>query len=133
MNNTIIAIDVGAKRVGVASTSVEAKLPTPLTTLDYKTAIDDIVQLVDSMAVQKIVVGIPTKQDGTSTDQTEFTEAFITELRKTTNVPIMLADEAFSSVRAKEELLARGKTFAKADVDALAAAYILEDYLTEEF
>jgi len=46
-------------------------------------------------------------------------------------VAIETADEALTSVRAKEELQSRGKPYEKGDVDALAATLILDDYLKE--
>jgi RNase H-fold protein (predicted Holliday junction resolvase) len=46
-------------------------------------------------------------------------------------LPISWQDEAVTSVRAEEELRARGKPYVREDIDALAATYILEDYLHE--
>ena len=46
-------------------------------------------------------------------------------------VPIAWQDEALTSVKAKETLQATQKPYNKADVDALAASYILADYIQE--
>jgi RNase H-fold protein (predicted Holliday junction resolvase) len=40
-----------------------------------------------------------------------------------------MQDEAVTSKRAEAELEARGKPYQRGDIDALAATYILEDFL----
>jgi RNase H-fold protein (predicted Holliday junction resolvase) len=45
---------------------------------------------------------------------------------------VVFQDEALTSRKAESELNKRGKPYAKGDVDALAATYILEDYLTQQ-
>ena len=42
---------------------------------------------------------------------------------------IVYQDESLTSVMAEEKLKSSGKPYEKADIDALAAALILQDYL----
>ena len=51
------------------------------------------------------------------------------ELRERIDLPVIAQDEAATSVKATEELESRGKPYDKGAIDALAATYILEDYL----
>jgi RNase H-fold protein (predicted Holliday junction resolvase) len=44
---------------------------------------------------------------------------------------VALQDEALTSKHAEAELTSAKKHFSKADIDALSAVYILEDYLKE--
>jgi putative Holliday junction resolvase len=66
---------------------------------------------------------------GQETDQTAAVRSFAAQLKATLQVPLYWQDEALTSKQANVELEAKGKPFAKGDVDALAACYILQDFL----
>jgi putative Holliday junction resolvase len=105
-------------------------LPRPLTTVHRGDSFyEELRKIVHSEAAGEVVVGIPRGLDGQSTGQTEATERFISELRHEVDILIHLQDEALTSQKAEAELKMRGSTYAKGDVDALAASYILEDFL----
>lgn len=128
--NNFIALDVGEVRVGVALALAESHLPNPLTTLtNDQGLLDKLKDLISSEAVGVIVVGLPRGLDGQETKQTEFARQFAAKLNDQLDIPIHLQDEAGTSVKASEELRAKGKIFDKAQIDALAATYILEDFL----
>lgn len=130
--NGLIALDVGAKRVGVAVASLASRLPRPLVTLTRDdtlfTALDKII--VDE-AVGALIVGFPRGMQGQRTAQTEAIEDFVAELHEHSSLPIAFQDEALTSKKAEAELEARGRNYKKGDIDALAATYILEDFLGE--
>lgn len=129
-HHSILALDVGDKRVGVAVASLMARLPRPLTTIERgDDCLEKLRSLIASEDAGQIVVGLPRGLDGQSTKQTEATEHFIAELRYTIDLPIHTQDEALTSKKAEVELQARGIVHTKGDVDALAATYILEDFL----
>ena len=128
---SVLALDVGSKRIGVAVASLQARLPHPLVTLE---ATDDgllpaLEALVKSEDVGRLVVGLPRGMAGQSTAQTESTLRFSKTLQEHFDLPIDMQDEALTSVRAEEELQERGKAYSPGDIDALAATYILEDWL----
>lgn len=126
----IMALDVGDKRIGVALAHRVARLPQPLTTLQNSDeAIEDIATLVLSEQVGLVVVGLPRGMDGGYTAQTRSAEAFKDKLAKRLTVPVHLGDETLTSVQAEATL--QGKPHDKADVDALAASYILESFLQD--
>ncbi len=126
----ILALDYGGKRVGVAIAHEIARLPRPLTTLaNTDTLLADVSALVKQEAAGLVVVGLPRGMDGGYTQQTMDAEAFAARLAEALDVPVELADETLTSVDA--EGLIGNKPHAKADIDALAAAYILERYLAE--
>lgn len=128
-NQSIIALDYGEKRIGVAIASIDAKLASPLTTLtnDFNILVN-LKHLIDSEKVGLIVVGYPRNMSGQRTNQTDAVDQFIDGL-KGLNVPIETQDESLTSVEAEAELREREKYYSKADIDSLAATYILEDYL----
>lgn len=127
---SILALDVGDRRVGVAAASQAARLPAPLTTLDRN---DDFLArlqtIIEENQASILVVGLPRGLEGQSTPQTEATKTFIDELRRQVSLPVEVQDEALTSRKAEEELEAAGKPYRRADIDALAATYILEDFL----
>ena len=132
--SSIIALDIGEKRIGVAVASSIARLARPLTTLVLdENFFTNLVEIISRENVSEIVVGMPRNLDGQPTSQTFFVETFVNELQQHTSLPIQFQDEAVTSRLAQEELEARGKTYAKADIDALAATYILQDYLDENY
>ena len=131
-STTIMALDVGERRIGVAVAGSIARLAQPFKTLDNSPEIfDQIQKLIKDQNVSVLVVGRPRNLSGQVTNQTKLTEEFASKLEKTITIPIYAQDEAVTSRQAEAELKARGKTYSKGEVDSLAATYILEDYLKE--
>jgi putative Holliday junction resolvase len=128
--STVLALDVGEKRIGVALASLQARLAHPLKTLHRsKDSFEQIQALVDEHGARTVVVGLPRGLSGQTTAQTRSVEEFKAELQRVLTVPAHWQDEAVTSAQAEEELRSRGKPYKKEDIDALAATYILEDYL----
>lgn len=126
----ILALDYGEKRVGVAIAQMVARMPRPLTTLpNTETLLNDIRKVVTQEDAGLVVVGLPRGMDGGYTAQTKAAEAFATQLASVLTVPVELADETLSSVDAESSLA--GQAYSKGDIDAMAAAIILERYLAE--
>lgn len=131
-HNSVLALDVGGKRVGVAVASIIAKLPRPLITLDndesFMSSLQNIIEVED---VGAMVVGYPRDMKGDSTQQTKDVEAFTAKLRQEFAMPIIYQDEALTSKHAEAELDAKGKNYVRGDIDSLAATYILQDFLND--
>jgi putative Holliday junction resolvase len=131
-NEAIICLDVGSKRIGVAIATLAARLPRPLTTLQNDEAfMTHVQQIIAEQAVQAIVVGLPRGLSGQETAQTAIVQQFAADLGAAVQLPIHYQDEALTSVAAETELEERGGTYIKGDIDALAATYILQDYLDD--
>lgn len=132
-NGTILALDVGGARIGVALADGVARLAKPAGALPHDDHIfTQLRELCTREQVQRIVVGLPRGLDGQETAQTAQVRAFAAALSQHIALPLSWQDEAVTSVQAEAELRGRGKPYAKGDIDALAATYILEDYLHEE-
>lgn len=131
-SNEIIALDVGLKRIGVARANAVVKLAEPLGIIENNSEVwGKLKELCDEHGTTQLVVGLPRSLSGEETNQTKYAREFATEAGQELSLPVALQDEAVTSRQAEEELKLRGKSYNKADVDALAAVYILEDYLTE--
>lgn len=131
-HNSVLALDVGGKRVGVAVASIIARLPRPLITLDnddrFMASLQNILEVED---VGAIVVGYPRDMQGDSTQQTQEVEAFTAKLRQEFAMPIIYQDEALTSKHAEAELDSKKKDYVRGDIDSLAATYILQDFLND--
>ena len=129
---TIVALDVGSQRIGVASANSIAQIATPLVTLpNTDSVVSAIASLLADESVTTLVVGLPRNLNGEDTAQTQAVRQFVEMLKPAISVPVVFQDEALTSRKAEDELIARGKPFSKGDIDALAATYILEDYMQE--
>ena len=98
--------------------------------MDAANFLPELKNIIVSENAAALVVGRPRGLSGQQTAQTKRTEIFAEEL-KTLGLPVYFQDEAVTSKQAEAELQARGKPYKKSDIDALAAAYILEDWLRE--
>jgi putative Holliday junction resolvase len=135
----ILAVDVGARRVGLAISDASRTLARPLETLTVSGDADAVRRVARRIAelhaeddgIATIVVGLPTSLDGTPTPQTARVTAFIASLSTQTPLPIATEDERLTSREAESRLALREKDWRKrkALIDAEAAAIFLQDYL----
>lgn len=136
---TVVGLDYGAKRIGVARASVALAIAQPHAVLANDASLfQNITTLIDEEEVQQIVVGLPRNLTGEDTKQTSEVRSFVRALRAQVSIPVALQDEAGTSKKAQVELQARKRSVKKqrqatvtASVDALAATYILEDFIAQ--
>ena len=76
-------------------------------------------------------MGWPRRLDGSPTDLTPIVETFARSLKAKLDVPVVLQDERLSSTEAESRLARRERDWRKRkqQLDAAAAAVILQDYL----
>lgn len=127
----IIAIDLGAKRIGIA-VSDSGVVATPHSVLRNEgDVVTKLASLGQQLEAEEYVVGIPRRTHPAANDQKyrDFADA----LRQRTCKPVVLWDEALSTVEAMERLRATGKNRREAqkDIDMHAAAVILQSYLDD--
>lgn len=129
----LLALDVGEKRIGVALAHPVARIAQPYATLENSAAIfSELQAIIEREGVQQVVVGLPRGLNGQETAQTAAVQAFGQQLiSHLKNVTIVWQDEALTSRKAEAELSRRKGQWNKSEIDALAASYILEDYLLE--
>lgn len=129
--SNILALDVGEVRVGVALARAEVQIPVVLTTLQRQA--EDFWEQLTAMIIEhaagQLVIGLPRGLDGQETAQTAYVRSFADELASRISLPMVWQDEAVTSVKAEESLKSTNKPYEKADIDALAACFILSDYL----
>lgn len=130
--SAVLALDVGEVRIGVAIANPPVFIARPLVTILNSTDVtQEIKKLVVEQGVEHVVIGLPRGLNGQETAQTAKAQAFAAEIGRQLNIAYTLQDEAATSIKAEAELNARKKPYEKSDIDALAATFILEDYLKE--
>ncbi len=123
-----MSLDVGTKRIGVATADSSLPIAVPMQTIEVDgTEIEQIKKIVADKSIETIIVGYPRNQGGEATAQTEVAENFALQLHDI--APVVFQDESLTSVIAEDRLKLSGKPYEKGDIDALAAAIILQDYL----
>lgn len=132
----VVAFDVGKRRTGVAVSDRSATLARPLTRLDGADIVGQALALLAELAsdddgLAAVVVGVPRRLDGSSSDATAGARAFAAALRTQLAVPVIEQDERLTSVEADDRLAERERDWRrrKARLDAAAAAVILQEYL----
>ncbi len=128
-SSTLIGLDVGEKRIGVSVADTAVRIAVPFSTVEVDgTEIETIAEIVVKEGADTIVVGYPRNQAGEATAQTAYVEAFVSRI-ETLAPTIVYQDESLTSVMAEQQLKVHNKPYTKGDIDAQAAAIILQDYL----
>lgn len=130
-NKSFVALDVGEKRIGVAVGDSGVRIAVPFDTIETDgDEIERIAKIVIDEKADVVVVGYPRNQSGEPTAQTAYVERFAEQL--TDIAPkLVFQDESLTSVLAEQRLQSHKKPYAKGDIDALAAAIILQDYMEQ--
>ncbi len=128
-SRSLIGLDVGEKRIGVAVADLGVRIAVPFITFEVDgSEIEAIAELVLQEEADTIVVGYPRNQQGEATAQTHYVENFARKLEDL-EVKIVFQDESLTSVIAEQRLAVHNKPYTKGDIDAQAATIILQDYI----
>ena len=130
---TLLGLDVGEKWIGVAVADTGVRIAVPLDTIVVDGGeVAAIAELVIREQAATLVVGYPRNQQGQPTAQTKAVEQFVAQLENI-DVSIVYQDESLTSVMAEDRLKSYGRPYTKADIDAQAAAIILQDHLEQYY
>ncbi|MFN0108340.1 MAG: Holliday junction resolvase RuvX [Blastocatellia bacterium] len=132
----VMAIDYGAKAIGLAISDELQMTVRPLTTIRWNgsassAVTERIASLIDEYEVETLAVGLPLNMDGSRGEAVENVEKFIAELQPQLSIPIVMIDERLTSFDADQILREMGVSLKerKAKSDEYAAVLILQDYL----
>ena len=130
-SQSLVCLDVGEKRIGVAVADTSIKIAVAFDTIIVDgTELNKIAEIVIREGAKTIVIGYPRNQQGETTAQTAYVERFAEGLAEVAE-NIVFQDESLTSVKAEEFLNRQKKPYEKSDIDALAASFILQDYLEQ--
>lgn len=128
-SQSLVCLDVGEKRIGVAVADTSIKIAVAFDTILVDgDELNKIAEIVIREGAKTIVIGYPRNQQGETTAQTAYVERFASQLEEVAE-EIVFQDESLTSVMAENRLIAMKKPYTKGDIDAQAAAIILEDYM----
>lgn len=131
----LLGIDWGEIRTGLALSDEERILASPLTTLNQRRGkrfpVAALLDIIERHHPVGVVLGLPYGLDGNETASTMLVRQLAARLKGKVPVPIELWDERLTTARALRAIREQGGSTRgrKADVDALAAAVLLQHYL----
>ena len=131
----IMAIDYGDAHTGIAISDLTGFLAGYTTTIHSRRpeqVLDAVGELIRAYGVTELVLGYPKNMDGTLGPRAEKAERFAAALQERFQLEVHLWDERRTTIDAHNILASAGKNARKRKktVDAVAAALILEGYLT---
>ena len=130
---SIVCLDVGEKRIGVAVGDSDIRIAVPFETIEVNgDEISAIAEIVINQKASVLVIGYPRNQSGEPTAQSKYVEDFSKKLSDIAS-NIVFQDESLTSVIAQQQLEGYNRPYSKADIDAQAAAIILQDYLEANY
>ncbi len=132
----ILSIDYGTRRTGLAVTDPLQIIANGLDTIPTADLFSYLENYLQSEDVSTIVVGEPLYPDGNPAQIHHLVIGFVRKLKKLyPAIEVVMWDERFTSVEAKEVILQSGakkkKRRDKGLVDKVAAVLILQDYLEQ--
>ena len=127
-----MAIDYGLKRVGVAITDPQGTIAQPLLTIQPKSDFDLIKRLkclAEENEVGLIILGNPISLQGDPTEMSKRIQRFRRKLKKSVEIEVVMWDERYLSKYAVNRMRSMGISGKKEEIDRIAAAIMLEEYL----
>ncbi len=131
----VLALDIGDRRIGIAVSDPTGLIARPLRVLERRSRREDfaaIAALVAEYGAERVIVGRPLTLRGEVGPQARRVEAYARALAEALPVPVELWDERYTTVAAQEilETVRRpGRRRPRGDVDAVAAAVLLQGFL----
>lgn len=130
MKGRLAALDVGTKRIGIATCDATRLIATPCLIIHRKNLADDLAQIkkfLEENQIVGIVIGLPTYYEDTQLHIKNFAKNLDELLMK--KIPIFFFDESLTSWQARQihtSPLSRKKN---KFIDDIAASLILQHFL----
>jgi putative Holliday junction resolvase len=129
-----LALDVGDERIGVAISDEMAVVARPYGVIPRVAGAASYLELADIIrreGVDRIIVGLPLMEDRTRGKQVASVEAYVRGLARHIDLPVVYWDERYTTLEAREIMRRAGRRDG-GDIDAVAAAVILQDYMDQQ-
>ena len=134
-SGTLLGFDFGEKRIGVAVGETATGIAHPLMAIEAEAnerRFAEVEKIVGDWRPAGFIVGRPKHADGAAHPIARLAEKFARRLAARFNLPVTFVDETLSSAAAESQLREQhARIRARQDVDALAAAVILQSYLDD--
>lgn len=130
-----LGLDLGITSLGVSISDKTGILVSPLKLIkfskeDYKTALNELLKIIDEYQIQEVVLGLPKNMDNSLGFAANRSIAF-KEMLEENNIIVHLEDERLTTVEAINIMKNNGmkKINQQHKTDILSAVLILETYL----
>ncbi len=133
---TVLGIDFGTRRIGLAVSDPDGKLALPAGTLERRDVARDLEalrQVIEERGVERIVVGLPIHMDGRVGPEAQAARAFAETLGQEVGLPVETFDERWTTQEAERALRETGRRGKKKKgvVDSVAATLLLRAWLEQ--
>ena len=136
----VMALDVGSKTIGIATSDILRSLASPLVTITRTRLAADLAalgELVRKHEIKALAVGLPLNMDGSEGPRCQSVRQFVANIAahgpvELARLPVVLQDERLSTAAVTRRMIddydmSRSKRAER--IDAAAAAWILESAL----
>ena len=132
--SVLVGIDFGESRIGIAVSDEQKKIAFPLGTIQREQGsygLKKLKKLLSEREVERFVVGLPVRTDGTVGNGAEKVQSYIDSLADFFQKDVVVWDERFTTVMAHNSLreLSSNEKKGRKVVDKIAAQIILQSYL----
>ncbi len=133
----VLALDHGAKRIGVAISDELKTIAQPLEFIPaepFEAFLARLTELVGQHEIELLLVGMPRNMNGSYGPAALKAQEFVARLKQALALPIRTWDERLTTVQANRLLIEGGVRRAKRKekVDKMAAAILLQSYLDSQ-
>jgi putative Holliday junction resolvase len=129
----LIAIDLGAKRVGIAVCDQLGLTVRPVATIErrsWKALLNQISERIRVFEARGLVIGLPLNLDGSEGPAAADAKQVAAKFALSLSIPVYLQDERLTSEEAKSRLgVIKNGT---AEIDSEAASIILQDFIAQQ-
>ena len=130
----VLAIDPGAKRVGLAVSDPLGMTGQGIETFEMgkgKDILDHLGELVERYQIERVVVGLPLSMQGKDIEGSARSRALAAQIRERFGLNVVLMDERMTSLEAERVLRSGDRRFERGDIDRLSAVLLLQSHLDE--
>jgi putative Holliday junction resolvase len=132
----LIALDIGTKRIGVATCDPLWITTSSLEVIEREPvdkAIGRVIAICREYRVSRVVVGLPYNMDGTLGAQAQDCQDFAKKLEVEGKFEVCFEDERLTSFEAEQILASQGKKYTKNKglVDMMSAELILRQFINK--
>jgi len=129
-----MALDIGAKRIGVAvcdELRIAVRPLAPIQRRSWKRLLQEVGRLMDELEARTLVIGLPLRLDGSEGDAAADVRQLAEKFGQSLSIPVYLQDERLTTFSARDNLQAEGRNVKEITerIDSEAAAIILRDFI----